>query len=450
MASLRLKLNRLGLYSMAGLLLGAFALLLWQLTPLHPGVWLAYATLVLLLWLTLRGYLKQLDTEVIALNLQADSLRDQSFNLSANREVLRELKPLAASLNQMSAELAQQRATLYQRELLLDTVLQTNPSGLVLTDDSGRVLFSNPAARHLLAQGRKFDGSLFSEVLQDWPELLAACQAGQQGLIQIGEQQNVWHLSVSPFRLNQRQHLLYQFKPMTREFKLEEIKAWKKLIRVIGHELNNSLAPMSSLAFSGARLLQKADFSSAEQPQLAQIFAVIGERSQQLNQFLQAYLNFAKLPPPQPSLVNFPSLINNLQNQYEFELLGDLPQGQWLLDSAQLAQLLLNLLKNSQEAGASSSGTTLRFRESARQLVLEVQDDAGGLTAEVLQHALVPFYTTKAQGSGIGLTLCRDIMESHGGSLELLNQPPGLLVRLTFPRNAAALSANIPLAPSTA
>ncbi len=437
MVSRRLKLNRLGLSSCCILLFGGFALLLWQQTPLHYGLWLAYTALVLLLGLTLRSYLQQLDNEVMALNLQADSLRDQSFNLSANREVLSELKPLAEALNLMSAELAQQRATLYQRELLLDTVLQTNPSGLVLTDDSGRVLFSNPAARHLLSEGRKFDGSVFSDVLQHWPELLVACQAGQQGLIQIGGQQNVWHLSVNPFRLNQRQHLLYQFKPMTREFKLEEIKAWKKLIRVIGHELNNSLAPMSSLAFSGARLLHKADFSSADQPQLAQIFAVIGERSQQLNQFLQAYLNFAKLPPPQPTLVNFSSLINSLQNQYEFELLGDLPVRSWFLDTAQLAQLLLNLLKNAVEAGASCAGTTLHFRESPRQLVLELQDDAGGLSAEVLQHALVPFYTTKAQGSGIGLTLCRDIMESHGGSLELINQPPGLLVRLTFPVVAA-------------
>lgn len=437
MALLRLKLNRVGLYSAGALLLFGFALVLWQLTPFFYGIWLAYSLLVVLLWLMLRGYLQQLDTEVMALNLQADSLRDQSFNLSANRAVLHELTPLAEALNQMSAELAQQRATLYQRELLLDTVLQTNPSALVLTDEQGRVLFSNPAARHLLSDGRRFDGSYFAEVLADWPELQQACAAGVQGLIHAGDAQNVWHLSVSPFRLNQREHLLYQLKPMTREFKLEEIKAWKKLIRVIGHELNNSLAPMSSLAYSGARLLQKPEFSAADQPQLVQMFAVIGDRARQLNQFLQAYLNFAKLPPPQPALVHFATLINNLQNQYEFELLGDLPRLDWFLDSAQLTQLLLNLLKNAVEAGASHAGTTLSFRESPHQLVLELQDDGGGLSAEVLQHALVPFYTTKPQGSGIGLTLCRDIMESHGGSIELLNQPAGLLVRLTFPRTAA-------------
>ncbi|MDZ7869492.1 MAG: ATP-binding protein [Rheinheimera sp.] len=445
MVSKRLKLSRRWLVLLLTLLLAGFAVLLWQLAPKAYALWGSYGGLTLALGLLLWRYLQQLDQEVLALNLQADSLRDQSFNLAANSEILGELKPLANALNDMSAELMRQRATLYQRELLLDTVLQTSPSALILTDEDGRVLLSNPAARHLLCQGRKFDGSLLSKVLAEWPELLQACQRAQQGLIHLGDAQNVWHLTVSPFRLNQRQHLLYQFKPMTREFKLEEIKAWKKLIRVIGHELNNSLAPMSSLAFSGARLLQKTEFSQADLPQLTQIFAVIAERSQQLNQFLQGYLNFAKLPPPQPVLVNFPSLINSLQNQYDFELLGDLPQQAWFLDGAQLAQLLLNLLKNALEAGASSSGTTLRFRESPLQLVLEMQDDAGGLSAEVLQHALVPFYTTKVQGSGIGLTLCRDIMESHGGSLELINQPPGLIVRLTFPRIATRHGSAIPL-----
>lgn len=438
MASMRLKLSRRSVAVGVVLLLCAFGGVLWQLAPAHYALWAGYAGFAALLLLLLWHYFRQLNNEVLALNLQADSLRDQSFNLAANSDILAELKPLASALNEMSAELVRQRATLYQRELLLDTVLQTNPSALLLTDEAGRVLLSNPAARHLLSQGRKFDGSLLSKVLADWPELLQACLRAQQGLIHLGDAQSVWHLSVSPFRLNQREHWLYQLKPMTREFKLEEIKAWKTLIRVIGHELNNSLAPMSSLAFSGARLLsQSSDTAPPDAVQLAQILGHIGERCQQLNGFLQGYLSFAKLPPPTPTLVNFPKLINTLQNQYEFELLGDLPVFDWYLDASQLTQLLLNLLKNALEAGASSSGTTLLLQESPQQLLLELQDDGGGLSAEVLQHALVPFYTTKTQGAGIGLTLCRDIMASHGGSLELFNRPPGLLVRLLFPRAPA-------------
>lgn len=403
--------------------------------PLH---WLALGALTGLLWLLVQRFCRQLANEVLALNLQADSLRDQSFNLAANRDVLSLLKPLAGSLDEMAADLARQRATLYQRELLLDTVLQSNPSALVLTDEQGRVLLSNPAARQLLSGGRKFDGKLLSEVLAPLPQVLDACLAQQQGLMHLGDDDGIWHLSVRAFRLNQRQHWLYLLKPMTREFKQEEIKAWKKLIRVIGHELNNSLAPMSSLAFSGNRLLQQGTPDPAK---LAEIFLHIGERCRELNSFLQGYLTFAKLPPPVLAPVQWAALVNALQNQYDFELEGELPVRCWLADQSQLMQLLVNLLKNAKEAGATAEGTVLKIHESPAQLVLELKDDGGGLPDEVLQHALVPFYTTKTQGSGIGLTLCRDIMESHGGSLQLVNQSDGLLVRLCFVAKQAPMPA---------
>lgn len=403
---------------------------------------------VLLLW----RWLHRLDLQIEALNIQADSLRDQSFNLAANQHLLLELAPLGQALNLMASELAAQRASLYQRELLLDTVLQTNPAGLVLTDDHNRVLLTNPAARALLAKQNKFDGSDFFVVLEQNPALLAACRHKEQGLVHLPDE-SVWHVSVSQFQLNQRQHWLYLFKPMTRELQREEIKAWKKLLRVIGHELNNSLAPMSSLAFSGQKLLLKhaeprADVSTpaapsntpdqesqpemAWQTQLARILEHLAERSQQLNQFLQGYLEFARLPPPQRAPVAWASLLNQWQNYFEFELVGELPTRPWLLDSAQLSQLMLNLLKNAKEAGATEQGTSLRLRETPQALQLVLQDDAGGMSDEVFAHAMLPFYTTKATGSGIGLALCRDIMESHGGSLELRNQPPGVCVVLTF------------------
>lgn len=420
---------------------------LWHwfaLTPLQWALAAAAVVVVALSWLW--AWLYRLEQQIQALNIQADSLRDQSFNVAANQRLLYELQPLGHSLNAMADELAQQRANLYQRELLLDTVLQTNPAALVLTDDKQRVLLSNPAARVLLGEGRRFDGSDLMAVLANAPALLNACQTRQQGLIHVADE-SVWHLSINQFQLNQRQHWLYLFKPMTREFQREEVKAWKKLLRVIGHELNNSLAPMSSLAFSGQRLLQQLEasgsgkpphaqgptFTDDSLPQLSRIFAHLAERSQQLNQFLQGYLEFARLPPPQRTLVNWPALFNQLQDHYDMDLQGDLPKLAWQLDVAQLSQLLLNLLKNAQEAGATEAGTSLLIEESPQALRLTLTDDAGGMPAEVLEHALVPFYTTKSQGSGIGLTLCRDIMESHSGQLELRNVSGGLAVRLTFP-----------------
>ncbi len=439
----------LGTPSVAGGLMLAWPQLQWQHVLL-----LVLGAFLLAFWLLWR-WLRRLELQIQALNIQADSLRDQSFNLAANQQLLVELAPLGDALNQMANELAAQRASLYQRELLLDTVLQTNPSGLVLTDSNHRVLLSNPASRALLAKQHKFDGCDFFTVLAQTPALLNACQQRQQGLVHLADE-SIWHVSVSQFQLNQRQHWLYLFKPMTRELQREEVKAWKKLLRVIGHELNNSLAPMSSLAFSGSKLLQQQSASTvhatqnqpsfsepaAWQQQLERILAHLAERSQQLNQFLQGYLEFARLPPPVRAPVAWASLVNQLQNYVEFELIGELPTRQWQLDSGQLNQLLLNLLKNAKEAGASDQGTQLKIYESAQVLQLIVQDDAGGMSEEVFAHAMLPFFTTKQQGSGIGLALCRDIMESHGGSLELRNQPPGLAVVLTFPWQVESLGHN--------
>lgn len=404
--------------------------LCWQLAS--ASLMLGFGLALLLFSLLVERALRQWQREVAALKLHAENLQDQAFNSRANRQYVHELAGLADQLNLMSAELRQQRASLYQRELLLDTVLQSSPAGIVLTDGYDKVLLSNPAARQLLRQGQRLEGLLLSVVLEHYPALTAAITQlapHQPGaLLHLGEPPTVWHLSSSRFYLNQRAHQLYLLKPMTAEIQREELNAWKKLLRVIGHELNNSLAPMSSLAYSGLQLAQQAGHT-----ELMQLCQHLSERCTELNQFLAGYLEFAKLPPPKRQQVQWAKLLNQLQDHYEFELIGQLPSLPWCLDQTQLSQLLLNLLKNAREAGASASGTRLQIHESTQQLTLELQDDGCGLSAHVLQHALVPFFTTKPQGSGIGLTLCHDIVQAHGGQLELLPQQAGLLVRILLP-----------------
>ncbi|WP_288740563.1 ATP-binding protein [uncultured Rheinheimera sp.] len=412
--------------SVLALLIPAFLLLGYlDAQPLWYALFIGFDALVLLL---LRFALTPLLQEIEALNLHAQNLQDGSFNVDANRQLLRELRPLAEVLQHMSAQLRQERATLYQRELLLDTVLQSSPSAMVLTDQTGRVLMTNPAARVLLHQGQKFEGLLFSDLTAKLPELSMAIQSGQQGLLHLGEPVSIWHLSVSSFSLNQKPHQLYLLKPMTREIHREEVKAWKKLLRVIGHELNNTLAPLSSLAYSGQLVA-----TELQHKQLQQIFQTISERQQHLNQFLQSYIQFAKLPKPALAPVPWARLINQLQDQYDFELLGDLPRRVWQADSLQLSQLLLNLLKNAHESGSAPEYIQLSFNELPEHLLIRLQDAGGGMSSEALAHAMVPFYTSKENGSGIGLTLCRDIAEAHGGSLSLQNQGAGLLVILTLP-----------------
>lgn len=430
---MRLPLNLHSRLNMVVLLLTLLALLLQALfLPEHLLSTVIICVAAIMLALLLHWAVAPLNSEIKALNLHAQNLQDGSFNTSANQLKVHQLKALAQSLNLMSSQLRTERATLYQRELLLDTVLQSSPTALILTDDNDTVLMSNTAAWQLLHQGKKFDGSKLSAITGNEPVLANAFTNRLQGLLRLqNSEQTIWHLAVSQFQLNQKQHWLYLLKPLTREIQREELNAWKKLLRVIGHELNNTLAPLSSLAFSGAQLAKRH-----QDDDLNRLFHSVAERCQHLNHFVQAYIHFAKVPPPVPETINWPRLINQLQDHYEFELIGNLPAKPWQADPAQLSQLLLNLLKNAHETGCAAQLISLSFTEQPHQLVVNIQDCGGGMSADAMQHALIPFYTTKSQGSGIGLTLCRDIAEAHGGQLLVANHAGGLLVQVMLPGRA--------------
>lgn len=408
--------------------------------PQQTEIRLAIIGLFALLITGCHYLLKPLLREIQALKLHAQNMQDGSFNISANQSHIAELSPLYEVLQQMSTHLRQERATLYQRELLLDTIIRNNPAALVLTDDKYTILMSNTVAQQLFKKNHKLNGLSLTDIAAAIPQLQQAFTQQQQGLIHLQDtEQNIWHLSISHFHLNQRQHWLYQLKPMTSDIQREEIQSWKKLLRVIGHELNNTLAPLSSLAYSGRQLAQQA-----EQHKLQHILDTISERCQHLNQFLQAYIAFAKVPKPILEEINWPRLINQLQDHYEFEC-DALPQQHWQADPVLFNQLLLNLLKNAHETGSAAQDIRLTFHELPQQLMIRLTDNGGGMSEEVLHHALMPFYTTKIKGSGIGLTLCRDIIEAHGGRIELANmthdhQITGLQITLYLPAHGSQVT----------
>ena len=233
------------------------------------------------------------------------------------------------------------------------------------------------------------------------------------------------------FLLNNQQHTLYILKQMTRELNRQEVSVWKKVIRVISHELNNSLGPISSLLHSG-----KIVANQNQDPRLERVFLTIEERIAHLNQFVQGYGKFAKLPTPVFAPIEWTSVIAQLKQQYEFTL--DMPTPVNLhADAVQIEQLLINLLKNAHEAGGSPRDIHLVIKQQNSHVVLEVLDAGKGMSEQVMTNALVPFYSTKANGSGLGLALCREICDAHGGHLVIQNrQQKGLCVRVIFDGDA--------------
>jgi two-component system, NtrC family, nitrogen regulation sensor histidine kinase NtrY len=393
--------------------------------------WIAATTAVVLilppsLWLAGR-VARPWSSAVRALTDGVASLRDHDFSVSISPPNDRELRELVTAYNSLGDLLRRERLDLYQRELLLDTVIQTTPLALVLTNASNRIVFSNLAARQLLLQGRKLEGLDFATVLESAPAPLREAVAGDADTLftmQLGAEAEVFHLAQRRFLLNAQRHRLMLLKQLTRELAAQEVAVWKKVIRVIAHELNNSLAPISSLAHSGMMLAHEPDVQRLER-----VFRTISDRAAHLSSFIDGYARFAKLPKPRLAAVEWSGFLARLEGTTAFRLEGSVPSQPAIFDASQFEQVLINLLKNAAESGSAPEDITVSVHAAmdggTPGWSIEVADRGSGLTEDVLRDALLPFYSTKPSGTGLGLTLCREIVEAHNGRLSLANREGG-------------------------
>jgi len=422
----------------AAVVLGSVAVSLLLTRLALPQTHTALLALLLLLpgalW-CLRQIMGPINRYLRVLRDGVAGFRDGDFSLSIVVNRNDELGELGLLYNRIGDVLRQERQALFQRELLLDTVIQTTPWALVLTNANGHVLYANMAARRLFHAGRKMEGALFAELLADAPlSLREAALAGQDGLYTVseGEEPEVYHVTRNRFTLNAREHRLHLFKRLTRELNRQELDSWKKVIRVISHELNNSLAPIASMAHSGRLLIERGELD-----RLSLVFDTIDDRTRRLKTFLGDYAQFAKLPKPRVEDVIWQPFLDHLQASVSFQIVGELPQHAARFDPAQLEQVLINLLKNAHEAGGPAAAIHLlvRVQEQDGSVVICVQDSGPGMPEAVLAQALLPFYSTKSEGTGLGLTLCREIIEAHEGRLSLANRAGGgLEVRIVLPQ----------------
>lgn len=367
-----------------------------------------------------------------ALSGSVASYRDGDFSISLRTRRRDELGRLIEAHNQLGHALREQRQNLAQRELLLDTMVQHSPTALVLTDADDRVAYANLAARHLLNDGKSPVGLRFGDLLASCPDAMRrALAASEDSLfgVELDSEEEYFHLSRRDFRLQGRPHRLYLVQRMTRELSRQEVAVWKRVIRVISHELNNSLAPISSLAHSGAELARREDLA-----RLPRVFEGIGERVRHLHAFTAGYANFAKLPQPNLAPVEWAKFLDSLKLQCVFRVVGEVPPEAARFDAAQVEQVLINLVKNAHESGSAPDAVTLAITRAHHAWRVEVADRGPGMSDTVLAQALLPFYSTKRSGTGLGLALAREIVEAHGGRISLANREGGgLRVTVSLP-----------------
>ncbi|MCD9033125.1 PAS domain-containing sensor histidine kinase [Luteimonas sp. Y-2-2-4F] len=358
--------------------------------------------------------------------------RDGDYSFGIHWDGGGELGELVDSHNRLGTVLREQRGALVQRELLLDTMVQNTPVAMVLLDPQRRVVLGNLAARKLLGDGTRLEGRGFDALLAAAPQALGeALLHGGDGMFSVGEDEHedIYHLSRRRFRLNGRRHELILLRLLTSELRRQEVQTWKKVIRVISHELNNSLAPIASLAHSGAELLRRGQLE-----RLPGALATIEERARHLEGFIRDYARFAKLPAPRLAPVAWPRFVERLRDQVAFAYEDHGVDGHARLDAAQMEQCLINLLRNAHESGSAPGEVRLALRRVPGAWRIDVLDRGSGMNEAVMANALLPFYSTKRNGTGLGLALAREICEAHGGRIALQNRDGGgLVVSLLLP-----------------
>ncbi|MEO8182490.1 MAG: ATP-binding protein [Deltaproteobacteria bacterium] len=371
------------------------------------------------------------------------ALRTGDFSVRGHRIDPRDaLGEALAEINGLAETLGSQRAGALEASALLAKVMAEIDVAVFAFDRAHRLKLVNRAGERLLspsgqpALGTPAGELGLAELLEGpTPRTVALSLAGGSG---HAEGSSHWELRRNSFRLKGLPHDLLVLTDLRRALREEERQAWHRIIRVMGHEINNSLAPIRSLA---ADLQDVLRLPSPERPadleqHLARGLAVIDRRSAALDRFMTSYARLAKLPPPRLARVEVAAWLRRVVEleQRLHVRLGEGPDLALLADDDQLDQLLINLVRNAVDAALETGGSVeVSWRKLARQVEILVLDEGAGVGET--HNLFVPFFTTKPGGSGIGLVLSRQICEAHGGSLtlEARQDRPGALARLVLP-----------------
>lgn len=342
------------------------------------------------------------------------------------------LEELVNAINGLAERLSEQRRVSAESQRLLQTVIDHIDVAIVALDETNQLSFYNPAANKLLQLDSKVGtGQLLGQLA-----VLESIQSGSHQVIELslGQQQGRFNVHVEAFRDAGKQHKLLFITDVRTLLRSEERKAWKSLVRVISHEINNSLSPIASVSQMLKKQISKQDTKSELLSDLTTGLTLISERTRGLSEFIESYKQLAKLPEPdkQPTqLLTLVQKIAELLNpgKIRIDTKGDVTVS---VDPVQLEQVLINLLKNALEAMQSDSleeMVSVSWLTEQGRLILSITDQGCGISNP--DNLFVPFYSTKKHGSGIGLVLCRQIVEAHGGRLSIANNSDGPGCRAT-------------------
>jgi nitrogen fixation/metabolism regulation signal transduction histidine kinase len=394
------------------------------------------AGIVILTWGMLAALREAVVRPLQTLGNLTGAMREEDFSFRARTDGSQDALNLTfVELNALAATLREERLSALEATALLRKVLAEIDVAVLAFDAERKLRLTNRAGERLLGMpserlvGLHVDELGLTEVMRPGaPRVLDLALPGMSGRFEAR------HGTVRQGGLPVD---LLVLSDLSRALRDEERQAWQRLIRVLGHELNNSLTPIRSVTSSLEDLATRKERPADWEADLRRGLALVGGRAAALSRFMEGYARLARLPPPDRARVAVADLVQRavgLERRVPVEM-GPGPDVALDADADQVEQALINLLRNAADAALETGGgVRVAWRASDREVEIQVEDDGPGLPSTA--NLFVPFFTTKQQGSGIGLALSRQIAEGHGGSLDLTNRKDarGCIARLRLPR----------------
>ena len=425
--------SRLTLLALAGglpALLVAGALLLGSDLPAGLSVLImaALVTSWLAFSLSMKG---RLSYQINTLSNLLEALREEDYSMRSRRSRERgAFGDVFREVNALSSTLREQRVMAREATALLRKVLAEIDIAVFAFDGDGRLVLVNRAGERLVHA-------------DDTAQKTAAALGLDDFLVQEGRQtvtrrfpggSGRWDVWTGSFREAGVPHWLLVISDLSRALREEERKAWQRLVRVMGHELNNSLTPIKSMATTLRTRLDDGAAVATLREDLGTSLGIIASRAEALGRFMTGYTMLARLPAPRRKPVRLRALVERaatIDTRKTIAVDGD--DVSISVDPDQLEQLIINLVKNAVDAAGTAGAVRVRWTVNEKSLRLEVVDSGPGLSGT--DNLFVPFFTTKPGGTGIGLVLCRQIAEAHDGTLTLENREDrsGCVARLELP-----------------
>ena len=413
----------------------ALAIALWFATG---DVWRALWVWVAISLVTLALIFEARRRAVYPLNTLSnllEALREGDYSLRGSRAQRGDaIGEVVIEINTLSQTLREQRLAFEEKSALLAKVIAALDIAVIAFDERRLLKLANPAAQRLLGGSlASLDGRPANALgLGDWLDIVDTRLVERSFPGGSGR----WEVRRAQFREGGRPHDLLVITDLSRTLREEERLAWQRLLRVLGHELNNSLAPIRSMAATMSKLIATEPMPDDWRDDAGYALEIIGDRAEALARFMARYTALARLPPPHPKDTAFDELARRtarLEQRIPVQV-EESPAVRADIDADQIEQALINLIQNATDAALSTGGDVhLGWRVEGGTLIAEIVD--GGPGHPPSENLFVPFFTTKQGGSGIGLVLARQILEGHGGTLTLENRRDarGCVARLRLP-----------------